>query len=79
MRTWRGHTNFVNGVAIVDKEDKGGGGYLVVSGSDDGSTRLWDSRARHSVKTLPLKFQVGAVRQTDRQTDRHTDRQTERS
>jgi Prp8 binding protein len=61
VRTWRGHTNFVNSVSVTRQEDKSGGGYFVASGSDDGSTRLWDSRARHCTHTLPLRFQVTSV------------------
>ena len=34
---------------------------LVVSGSDDGTAKLWDLRLRGAVQTLPDKYQVTAV------------------
>lgn len=59
IRTWHGHSNFVNSVSV--HEHSTAGHLLVASGADDGSTKLWDSRARHCVKTLRLKFQVTSV------------------
>ncbi|KAJ6807188.1 U5 small nuclear ribonucleoprotein 40 kDa protein [Iris pallida] len=34
---------------------------LVVSGSDDGTSKLWDLRLRGAVQTLPDKYQITAV------------------
>lgn len=38
---------------------------LVVSGSDDGSSKLWDLRTKGSVQTLPDDYQVTAVAFSD--------------
>ncbi len=60
VRTWRGHSNFVNGVSVCDTD--GDGGRLIASGADDGTTKLWDARSRQCVQTLPLTFQVRGAR-----------------
>ncbi|KAI5396507.1 hypothetical protein KIW84_062645, partial [Lathyrus oleraceus] len=38
---------------------------LVVSGSDDGTAKLWDMRQRGSIQTFPDKYQITAVSFSD--------------
>lgn len=41
------------------------GNPLVVSGSDDGTAKVWDLRVRGSVQTLPDRYQITAVAFSD--------------
>lgn len=50
------HDSFVNSCCPLRR-----GPPLVVSGSDDGTSKVWDLRVKRSVQTLPEKYQVCAV------------------
>lgn len=56
IRKLRGHTNFVNSCRGARR-----GQEMVVSGSDDGSIKLWDARKKFAVQTFESGFQVTAV------------------
>ncbi|CAN7056638.1 unnamed protein product, partial [Brassica rapa subsp. trilocularis] len=38
---------------------------LIVSGSDDGTAKLWDMRQRGAIQTFPDKYQITAVSFSD--------------
>lgn len=48
------HSGAVNSVAMPGSK----GGHLFVSGSDDGSVRVWDVRSKYTVQELYHKYQV---------------------
>uniref|UniRef100_A0ACD5UHW8 Uncharacterized protein n=1 Tax=Avena sativa TaxID=4498 RepID=A0ACD5UHW8_AVESA len=50
------HSSFVNSCCPSRKWPP-----LVVSGSDDGTAKLWDLRQRGAIQTLPDKYQITAV------------------
>jgi Prp8 binding protein len=50
------HDSFVNSCCPLRR-----GPPLLVSGSDDGTAKVWDMRVKRSVQTLPEKYQVCAV------------------
>eukprot|EP00475_Leptophrys_vorax_P022786 TRINITY_DN31000_c0_g1_i1.p1 TRINITY_DN31000_c0_g1~~TRINITY_DN31000_c0_g1_i1.p1 ORF type:complete len:401 (-),score=21.23 TRINITY_DN31000_c0_g1_i1:115-1317(-) len=50
------HSSFVNSCCPAPK-----GPPLIVSGSDDGTAKLWDMRVRGCVHTFPDKYQVTSV------------------
>ncbi|KAG0470871.1 hypothetical protein HPP92_017571 [Vanilla planifolia] len=50
------HSSFVNSCSPSRR-----GPPLVVSGSDDGTAKLWDLRLRGAVQTFPDKYQITAV------------------
>ncbi|TVU08393.1 hypothetical protein EJB05_41797, partial [Eragrostis curvula] len=50
------HSSFVNSCCPARKWPP-----LVVSGSDDGTAKLWDLRQRGAIQTLPDKYQITAV------------------
>lgn len=50
------HLSFVNSCCPARR-----GPPLIVSGSDDGSAKLWDMRHRGCLQTLPDKYQITAV------------------
>jgi Prp8 binding protein len=50
------HISFVNSCCPSIKGDQ-----MLISGSDDGSAKLWDVRKKNSVQTYDHKFQVTAV------------------
>ena len=50
------HSSYVNSCCPARR-----GPPLLVSGSDDGTAKLWDLRVRGCVATLPDRFQVTAV------------------
>jgi Prp8 binding protein len=56
VKNMRGHQAFVNSCAPSTRGDP-----LVISGSDDGTAKLWDLRRKHAVRTFPHRFQVTAV------------------
>ncbi|XP_038051991.1 U5 small nuclear ribonucleoprotein 40 kDa protein-like [Patiria miniata] len=56
IKKMRGHTAFVNSVFPARR-----GPSLIVSGGDDGTIKLWDSRKRGVVQTFQNTYQVLAV------------------
>ncbi|KAI8381094.1 WD40-repeat-containing domain protein [Radiomyces spectabilis] len=56
VRRWKGHTQVVNSCQVARR-----GPETVVSGSDDGCIKLWDSREKAAVQTFEDKFQVTSV------------------
>lgn len=50
------HSSYVNACAPAPR-----GPPLVVSGSDDGTAKLWDLRVKGAIQTYPDKFQVTSV------------------
>eukprot|EP00850_Spirogloea_muscicola_P007085 SM000035S13065 [mRNA] locus=s35:263044:265830:+ [translate_table: standard] len=54
------HSSFVNSICPSRK-----GPPLVVSGSDDGTAKLWDQRQRSCLQSFPDKYQVLAVSFSD--------------
>ncbi|CAM9381370.1 unnamed protein product [Heterosigma akashiwo] len=51
-----GHTGIVNSCVFGKR-----GGTMVVSGSDDGTVRVWDTRVRNAIDTFESKWPVLAV------------------
>ncbi|KAI8149371.1 WD40-repeat-containing domain protein [Fennellomyces sp. T-0311] len=56
VRQWKGHTLVVNSCHVARR-----GPEHVVSGSDDGCIKLWDSRSKDAVQTYEDKYQVTSV------------------
>lgn len=54
------HSSFVNSCCPARR-----GPPLIVSGSDDGTAKLWDMRQRGAIQTFPDKFQITAVSFSD--------------
>lgn len=54
------HSSFVNSCCTARR-----GPPLIVSGSDDGTAKLWDMRHRGCIQTFPDKYQVTAVAFSD--------------
>lgn len=57
VRAWKGHTSYVNSCCPTRLDDS----TLVLSGADDGTARIWDTRSKNSVHTQQRKFQVTSV------------------
>ncbi|KAL9548054.1 hypothetical protein MBANPS3_005867 [Mucor bainieri] len=55
-RRWRGHTGIVNSCQVARR-----GAELVVSGSDDCTVKIWDSRTKEAVNTFENDYQVTSV------------------
>jgi Prp8 binding protein len=55
IRRLRGHTSFVNTCAPAKDEPS------LVTGSDDGTVKIWDTRRRNYVHSLANKYQVTAA------------------
>lgn len=55
-RRWRGHTGVVNSCQVVRR-----GPELAVSGSDDRTVKIWDSRDKHAVHSFDNDYQVTSV------------------
>ena len=56
VKCMKGHQSFVNACSVAPK-----GKPLCVSGSDDGTAKLWDFRRKGAVATFADRFQVTAV------------------
>lgn len=56
IRKMRGHQNFVNSVRGARR-----GVETLVSGSDDGSIKIWDARRKHVCHTFENNYQVTSV------------------
>ncbi|CDS02965.1 hypothetical protein LRAMOSA00367 [Lichtheimia ramosa] len=56
VRRWKGHTLVVNSCQVARR-----GPETVVSGSDDGCIKLWDSRSKEAVQNFQDKYQVTSV------------------
>ncbi|KAI9090465.1 CG3436-like protein [Phlyctochytrium arcticum] len=56
IKKMRGHESYVNSVA----SSKRGNG-LVVSGSDDGSVKIWDPLSKHPIKSFENKYPITAT------------------
>lgn len=55
IRRFRGHSSFVNSCCPAKDEP------YVVTGSDDGTIKIWDQRRRRFVNSLANKYQVTSV------------------
>ncbi|KAJ4723763.1 WD40 repeat [Melia azedarach] len=60
LKRWQEHNSFVNSCCPSRR-----GPPLVVSGSDDGTAKLWDMRQRGAIQTFPDKYQITAVSFSD--------------
>ncbi|ORX51948.1 WD40 repeat-like protein [Hesseltinella vesiculosa] len=56
VRRWKGHNGVVNSCQVTRR-----GTEVVVSGSDDGTIKLWDPREKTTSQTLENKYQVTSV------------------
>jgi Prp8 binding protein len=56
VRTFRGHESHVNSISVS--------AYSVVTGSDDCTVKLWDTRVRKHTASFNVGYQVTAVVQT---------------
>jgi Prp8 binding protein len=56
IRTYRGHDSHVNSIDVSDNS--------VVTGSDDSTVKLWDTRQRNHTVSFNIGFQVTAVAHT---------------
>lgn len=56
IKKFKGHTTFVNSVQGARR-----GPQMLVSGGDDSTIRLWDTRKRNNVATFNSKYQVTTV------------------
>ena len=56
VRKWDAHNSFVNSCCPLREGEP-----LVVSGSDDGKTKLWDARSKKVVKEFDDRFQITSV------------------
>ncbi|KAI8368956.1 WD40-repeat-containing domain protein [Blakeslea trispora] len=60
VRRWRGHSAVVNSCQVVRR-----GPELVVSGSDDGTVKMWDNRTKEAVYTFEHDYPVTSVSFSD--------------
>ncbi|KAL5493415.1 hypothetical protein EMCRGX_G014595 [Ephydatia muelleri] len=56
LKRFRGHTSFVNTCCPMKRGEQ-----LLVTGSDDGTVKLWDTRYKSAVQSFNNTFQVTAV------------------
>lgn len=56
IRKHAGHEDMVNSIATTSRANE-----VLISGSDDGSVRVWDPREKEAVSTLTTSFPVIAV------------------
>jgi len=62
VRKFVGHDSFVNACSPSgNRASDDGDGCLIVSGSDDGTTKIWDIRSKRCVKEFENKFQMTSV------------------
>ncbi|KAI8824431.1 WD40-repeat-containing domain protein [Fimicolochytrium jonesii] len=59
IKKLKGHTSYVNSCASTRREV--GGTDLIVSGSDDGSAKVWDPRVKQAVHSFENKFAITSV------------------
>jgi len=60
IRRFKGHSSFVNSCCVARR-----GPQYLVSGSDDGTLKFWDSRKKVAIDTYQSNYQVTAVSFTD--------------
>ncbi|KAI8967920.1 hypothetical protein BDF20DRAFT_897849 [Mycotypha africana] len=56
VRRWRGHTGIVNSCQVARR-----GPERLVSGSDDGTVKIWDNNSKEAVHTFENDYQVTSV------------------
>lgn len=59
IRRFRGHRGIVNS---VDVQHGGAGKGLIVTGSDDGTVRVWSDEAKEEVEVVELGYPITSVR-----------------
>lgn len=59
IRRFRGHRGIVN---TVDVQHGGAGKGLIVSGSDDGTVRVWSDQSKEEVEVVELGYPITSVR-----------------
>ena len=59
IRKFKGHTGIVN---TVDVQHGGAGRGLIVSGSDDGTVRVWQEDSKDEVEVVELGYPITAVK-----------------
>lgn len=58
IRRFRGHRGIVNS---VDVQKGGAGSGLIVSGSDDGTVRVWNDQSKEEVEVAELGYPITSV------------------
>ncbi|KAF9281971.1 hypothetical protein BGZ68_006296 [Mortierella alpina] len=60
IKRFKGHTSFVNSCSPARR-----GPELLASGSDDGSVKIWDLRAKNAVESFDSQYQITSVSFSD--------------
>ncbi|KAF9349406.1 hypothetical protein BGX26_012289 [Mortierella sp. AD094] len=60
IKRFKGHTSFVNSCSPARR-----GPELLASGSDDGSVKIWDLRAKNAVESFESQYQITSVSFSD--------------
>ena len=60
-RKFKGHTNVVNSIDVLNKASSVSSSDIVASGSDDMTVKLWDERVKRFIASYELDYQVTAV------------------